>query len=314
MLNIYTTKNGKLNKTDKLGKDMWVNITNPTPEEINTIIKHSNIDINHLNAALDIEEYSRVEITPNYTIILIDVPLKEIRNETNAFTTIPLTILLINNCIVTISLQETELMKPFIDDINIHVDTANSIKFTYQLFLRIASLYQTYLRVIDSKRMEIEAKFKGKTKKSDLIELHELESNLVYFATSLSANSIVLEKLLMLSKSNEHSQNDVDILNNAIIEHRQAAEMTNIYRSIISGTRELLASIIDNNLNTVMKLMTSITVVMSIPAIISGFYGMNVNPDSIPLADVSGAFLLVSGITVAICISAILILMKKDML
>lgn len=313
MLNMYKTDNGKLSKMTIPVKDMWINITNPSPDEMKTIAKYSDINIEHLRAALDVEEYSRVEVTSKYTIILIDIPSRIVRNDTNAFTTIPLEIILIGDCIVTICLEDTELMKPFLDDNNVRIDTTNRKHFIYQILLRIAAVYQTDLRIIDAKRMEIETNLKGKTKKSDLIELHELESNLVYFATSLSANSIVLDKLLILDNSTQEA-NDIMLLQNAIIENRQAIEMTNIYRSIISGTRELLASIIDTNLNTVMKLMTSITLVLSIPTIVSGFYGMNINPNGIPFANLSNSFLIIGVITLAMCVTAILILIKKDML
>lgn len=313
MINIYKTENQRLINTNKLGNDMWVNMIDPTEKELRSITEYFHIDIEDIRSSLDDEEYSRIEITSNYTLIFLDIPAKEIRNEMSAFTTIPLLIILINNCVITSCLQETGIFKPFFDSVNVQIDLGKQTHFVYRILLRIAAVYQAKLRLIDSDRRAIESNLRGKTKKADLIELHELESNLVYFATSLSANSIVFDKLATSVKL-AHSAEHVELLKDAIIENKQAIEMTNIYRSIISGTRELLASVIDNNLNTVMKLMTSITLVMAIPTIVSGFYGMNVNQDSLPFADMSSSFSVIGLITLLICVMAIVILKRKDML
>ncbi|MBR4027112.1 MAG: magnesium transporter CorA family protein, partial [Lachnospiraceae bacterium] len=142
---------------------------------------------------------------------------------------------------------------------------------------------------------------------------HELESTLVYFATSLRSNSVVLDRLTRYKRLEQYPE-DKELLDDVIIENKQAIEMTSIYRDIINGTRELMSSVIDNRLNNVMKSLTSITLIMAIPTIISGLYGMNVNAESIPFADSPNAFLLISIIILLVCIIIMLFLRKKKVL
>jgi magnesium transporter len=171
-------------------------------------------------------------------------------------------------------------------------------------------LYQSALRIIDKKRTEIEERIGGDTEDIDLIDLHALESTLVYFATSLRANGVVLDRLTRYKRLEQYPE-DKELLDDIIVENRQAIEMTTIYRDIINGTRELLSSVIDNRLNNVMKYLTSITLVMGVPTIISGFFGMNV---PVPLATTVHAFLLIALMTVAICAVIFAVLKKSRIL
>ncbi|MEF9961106.1 MAG: magnesium transporter CorA family protein [Erysipelotrichaceae bacterium] len=312
MMKIYKSEKGKIREVSELGSDIWINLVNPSEDEIAMITSRYKIDAEDIKASLDNEEYSRVESFKDYSLILVDVPLKEIRHENNAYTTLPLSIIFNDNCIITTSLKDTGILNPFFEGSG-YYNTAKRMRFIYQILYRIAVVYQTYLRLIDHKRREMEAELNNRTKKSDLIQLHELESNLVYFAMSLRANDIVLHKLQSSDKM-ERYNDDLELLNDTMIENRQAIEMTNIYRSVLSGTRELFASILDNNLNTVMKLMTSVTLIMSIPTVISGFYGMNVNGKGIPFASTPNAFIYITIATLFICAIIALILKKKDML
>lgn len=313
MIKMYQTIDGIVKETNEMNKNIWINLINPSEDEMVPITERYSIDIDDIRASLDSEEYSRVEMADTYTLILIDVPLKEIRHGNEAYTTIPLSIIIADECIITTSLKDTGILNPFISGHLYRVDTDKKMRFIYQTLYRIAAVYQIDLRAIDAKRREMESDLSGRTKKSDLIQLHELESNLVYFATSLRANDIVLDKLLSSDKMKRYPE-DIELLKDAIIENRQAIEMTNIYRSVLSGTRELFASVIDNNLNTVMKLMTSVTLIMSIPTIISGFYGMNVNTKGMPFSNEPQAFFIIGLFTLMICLLLGFILKKKDML
>lgn len=181
------------------------------------------------------------------------------------------------------------------------------MRFIYQLLLRSAALYQAYLRGIDKKRIEIEERIDGDTQDVDIIELHELESTLVYFATSLRSNSIVLERLRRYKRLEQYPE-DMELLEDVMVEYQQAIEMTAIYRDIIDGTRELLSSVVDNRLNNVMKYLTSITIVMAIPTIISGIYGMNVSGIGMPLASSPYGFGIICVLILLICVAALWIL------
>ena len=174
-------------------------------------------------------------------------------------------------------------------------------------------LYQAYLRGIDKKRTEIEERVGDDTHDTDIIELHELESTLVYFATSLRSNSIVLERLRRYKRLEQYPE-DMELLEDVTVEYQQAIEMTSIYRDIIDGTRELLSSVINNRLNNVMKILTSITIVMAIPTIISGIYGMNVDEKWMPLSTTQYGFYIIVGIIVVICVCVLWFLKKKKMM
>ena len=187
------------------------------------------------------------------------------------------------------------------------------MRFIYQFLLRSANLYQLYLRGIDKKRIQIEERIGDNTKDVDLIELHELESTLVYFATSLRANSIVLERLRRYKRIEQYPE-DMELLEDVMVEYQQAIEMTTIYRDIIDGTRQLLSSVIDNRLNSAMKYLTSITLVMAIPTIISGIYGMNVDSAGMPLSDSPYGFGIICGIIFIICLVTFWILRRKRMM
>ena len=172
------------------------------------------------------------------------------------------------------------------------------------------AIYQANLRIIDKRRTEIEERVGSDTDDSDLINLHELESTLVYFATSLRANGVVLDRLTRYKRLEQYPE-DKELLDDVIVENRQAIEMTTIYRDIINGTRELMSSLLDNRLNNVMKYLTSITIVMAIPTVISGIYGMNVNENWMPFANTPHGFLIICIITLLICVITMLFLRKK---
>ena len=183
----------------------------------------------------------------------------------------------------------------------------------YQILYRSSVLYQSDLRIIDKKRTEIEERVAEDTEEVDLIALHELESTLVYFATSLRSNGVVLDRLTRYKRLEQYPE-DKELLDDVIVENNHAIEMTMIYRDIINGTRELMSSVIDNRLNNVMKSLTVITLIMAIPTVISGLYGMNVNSEWVPLANTAHGFLIICVATLVLCILVLLFLKKKRIL
>ncbi|MBQ8199292.1 MAG: magnesium transporter CorA family protein [Lachnospiraceae bacterium] len=311
---IYKTDNGKLSLLNDFEPDVWVNLVSPDMEEIVETAKQYGIDVNDMKAALDDEESSRVQLEDGYTMILVDIPSAEVRNEQNAYTTIPLGILLVKNAIITVCGKETPILTHFSNNLMRGFSTKKKMRFVYQILLRTTNLYQADLRVIDKRREEIEHRISvDDTEDTDLIHLHELETNLVFFATSLSANRIVLERLTRYERIEQYPE-DKELLDDVIVENRQAIEMTNIYRDIIHGARELVSTVLNNRLNNAMKLLTCVTLVMAIPTIISGIYGMNVSAQWMPLSQTPYGFYIICGLIASICGLALLILKKKKML
>ena len=209
--------------------------------------------------------------------------------------------------------SDTPVLQSFVLGRVKEFSTKKRLRFVYQILFRIATLYQSALRIIDKKRTEIEERIDGDTEDIDLIDLHALESTLVYFATSLRSKSIVLERLRRYKRLEQYPE-DMELLEDVTVEYQQAIEMTTIYRDIIDGTRELLSSVVDNRLNNVMKYLTSITIVMAIPTIISGIYGMNVSGVGMPLASSPYGFGIICVLILLICVAALWILKRKKML
>ncbi len=313
MVKYFKTDNQIIHEETRLENGVWVQMISPSLQESEEIAEALNVDIDDIRAALDEEESSRIELQDGYTLILVDLPTTEIRHEKQSYTTIPLGIILSQDVIVTICTEDTPVLKNFVVNRVKEFSTKKRLRFVYQILYRTAATYQMNLRIIDKRRREIEERIGETTEDVDLIDLHELESTLVYFATSLRANSVVLDRLTRYKRLEQYPE-DKDLLGDVIVENQQAIEMTTIYRDIINGTRELMSSVIDNRLNNVMKYLTSITIVMAIPTVISGIYGMNLDARWMPLSDAPHGFLIICVITLLSCIVTLLFLRKKKML
>lgn len=313
MIKYFKTDNQIIHEEERLGDGVWAQMINPTQEECEDMAQVLNVDIDDIKAALDEEESSRIELQDGYTLILVDIPTTEIRHEKQSYTTIPLGIILTQDVILTVCTEDTPVLKNFVVNRVKEFSTKKRLRFVYQILFRTATTYQMNLRTIDKRRTEIEERIGKNTEDVDLIDLHELESTLVYFATSLRANGVVLDRLTRYKRLEQYPE-DKELLGDVIVENRQAIEMTSIYRDIINGTRELMSSVIDNRLNNVMKYLTSITIVMAIPTIISGIYGMNVNERWMPFANTPFGFWIICLFILLTCMITMLVLRKKKML
>ncbi|MBR1866402.1 MAG: magnesium transporter CorA family protein [Lachnospiraceae bacterium] len=313
MIKIYRTDDSKIGEVHAFEPGSWIQLTDPSQDELEMISEKFEIDIADVRAAMDADESSRVDIEDIYTLILVDIPVVEIRNEQKAYTAIPLGILILDDYFITICAEETPVLQYFVNSTVREFSTKKQMRFVYQILYRTCMVYQLYLRTIDSKRTEIEERAQEDMKEADLVTLHELESNLVYFATSLRANGAVIDRLSRYSRVRQFPE-DKDLLDDVKVENGQAIEMTNIYRDIIHGTRELLSNIIDIRLNNVMKYLAAITIVMAIPNIVSGFYGMNVDSRWVPLQDTPYGFMMICAATFLLCILVLKILKRQKML
>lgn len=313
MISKYITENGKLREINDYMNGMWINLTSPSQDESLEIARRYNIDLTDVRAALDEEESSRVDVNEDYVLIIFDIPTVEIRHNQEAYSTIPIGVLWTDEAIITICSVETPVLKHFIVNSVKDFTTKKQVRFTYQILYRTCALYQSYLRIIDRKRLEMEERIGGATEDSDIINLHEMESNLVYFDTSLRANRMIVDRLTRYSGIKKF-QEDQELLDDVIIENLQAIEMTQIYRDILKGTRELMSTVINNRLNNIMKLLAAITIVMAIPTIISGIYGMNVSEKWMPFSNTPYGFYIICGIILMVCILVAFILRKRKML
>lgn len=313
MLAIYETVNRRLTRADEIEEGTWICLTAPSQEEIREVAATLDIEPADVQAALDPEESARISLEDGYTVIIVDIPLKVDGAAEGVYTTIPLGILLTQTTITTVCSVDTPVLSDFAFCRVRGFSTKKKMRFVYQILYRAATMYQQELRLIDRRRQEIEKNLTGTLRDSDLMELHGLESTLVYFATSLRANSTVLDRLTRYKRLEQYPD-DMELLDDVIVEIRQAIEMTSIYRDDIKGTRELFSSILDNRLNNAMKYLTSVTLLMAVPTVISGLYGMNVDIDGMPFSGSDYGFVIVCLLTLAICGIAAWVLHKKHML
>ena len=307
MISIYKTVEDELISVDKIEDGCWVYVTRPTTEELERLQDETGIDMDDLRAPLDDEERSRVEVEDDYNMILVDIPSLD---EKDRYVTIPLGIYMTKEVIVTLCLEESPVLRAFANKRVREFYTFKKTRFVFQILYRNATSYLRYLRIIDRKSDQIEEKLHISQKNSELIELLELEKSLVYFTTSLRSNEVVLEKLLRTEKIRKYPE-DEDLLEDVIVENKQAIEMANIYSNILSGMMDAFASVISNNLNIVMKLLATVTIVLSIPTMIASFFGMNF--DVIPQGHNPYGFVITIVITLLISLLVELFFRKKNL-
>ena len=312
MVRIFKTIDGSIHEIQEPQEGCWIALTNPTATEIFEISEQFGIEVDDLRAPLDEEERSRIEVEDNYTLILADVPTIEERNEKDWYVTIPLGIIVTQKMIFTVCLEDTQVLTRFMEGRVRNFFTYKRTRFILQILYRNASLYLHYLRIIDKKSDEVEQKLHKSQRNQELIELLELQKSLVYYTTSLRSNEVVLEKLLKVENIKQYPE-DTELLEDVIIENKQAIEMTNIYSGILSGTTEAFASIISNNLNIVMKFLATVTIVMSIPTMIFSAYGMNLKSIGMPFADNPMGFLMVILLSLVFSILVAIVFRKKDL-
>ncbi|NLG53224.1 MAG: magnesium transporter CorA family protein [Clostridiales bacterium] len=284
MVRYYKNADNKLIEASAAEPGTWVNMINPTEEELNAIGEELKIDASFLHAALDEEETSHIDCEENQTLIIIDVPVAETGEKNNVvFATLPVGIIVTTDNVVTVSLKETSAFREIAEGKVKNVFPVQKTKFVLQVLLRVAKRYLYYLKQIDKISHFVEKQLHKSMKNKELFQLLELEKSLVYFSTSLQSDSITIKKILS-GKVLKLYEEDQDLLDDVLIEINQAIEMSHIYSSILTGTMDAFASVISNNLNIVMKVLTSVTILLTIPNVIFSYYGMNVSGLPVPVS------------------------------
>ena len=313
MIRYTITENKSLTSLDAPAKGCWISLISPTEEEILQTAEQCHVDADALRAALDPEERSRIETDESYTMILVNIPTIVTSNQKELYDTIPLAVILADEKIITVCSQHSPILRQFEENKVRDFSTAMRSRFLLQILFRVNSLYLQYLRSIDKRSEQVEAKLQRTTRNRELIEVYRLEKSLLYFTTSLRSNESVLEKMLRIDSIKKYPE-DAELLDDVIVENKQAIEMANIYSGILRGTMDVFASVISNNLNIVMKVLSIVTIVMAIPTIIFSAYGMNVNPAGMPFATSPAGFGIILGIAAAISAAAGFILAKMNIL
>lgn len=302
----------KVKKLKEIKDNCWINLVNPTGDEIKYVVDTLQIEEDLITKVLDEEELPRVEKTDNATLIVVDSPFLEDAHVKNKYRTYPLGIIICNDLhIVTVSLKEFSILKDFENGKVKTFYTYKKTRFLIQLLLYTASYYLKVLNLINTDIHKREKVLYHSTSNKQLVELLDIEKTLVYFITSLKANDVVLDKL---SKGNVVTlyDEDVELLEDTMVENKQGIEMCTIYKEILSSITDTYATIVSNNLNVVMKFLAGITIVLSIPTMISSFLGMNVSLGDFANRDY--AFVLICFLSVILALFVAWLLKKKDML
>ncbi|EGO63979.1 magnesium transporter CorA family protein [Acetonema longum] len=260
-------------------KGAWLNLINPKIEELNAAAVITGAPLDFLRAALDEEERSRTEIEENCLLVITNIP---VMRGVDSYDTLPLSIILTPDYIVTVCLENNRVLSDFCPTNAKYFSTFKRTRFLFQLLYKSATYYLTYLKQINKRTDEIERQLRKSMQNRELFQLMELQKGYTFFSASLRSNGIVLEKLLRLRLNNQLQhlikvyEEDEDLLEDVIIENKQAIEMVEMYNHILNGMMDTFASVISNNLNMVMKFLASMTIILSIPTMVASFFGMNV--------------------------------------
>ncbi|WP_308752390.1 magnesium transporter CorA family protein [uncultured Anaerotruncus sp.] len=309
MLNFYKTVDNRILKIDAPEPGCWISVVSPTEAEVAYLTGDLGVEPDFVRAALDEEESSRIESEEDQTLVIVDYPSAEEQtdeNKTLLYTTLPMGIIITRDYVITVCLNDNLTIMDMAEGRVKGLQTSLKTRFLLLTLLRIAARFLIYLKQIDKLSSTTESRLHQSMRNKELIQLLGLEKSLVYFSTSLKSDEVTLEKILR-GRIIKLYEEDEDLLEDVLIEVKQAIEMCNIYSGILSGMMDAFASVISNNLNIVMKVLTAITIVMAIPNMVFSFYGMNVSGLPFPVWWVP--------IVISLIIAAIgtLILVKKDM-
>lgn len=315
MFRMYNTDliTNKTEEVTEYKRGNWINMIAPSDEEIQTVCENLKIQEDFIRYALDPEERARIDYEEDdgTTLILADVPIIESDEDQKEYSTIPVGFIIVRDeYFITVSLMENEVIRRMNPMINRSVATYKKSRLVLQCLYVNSEIYLNLLKTINRETEIAEKELRQTRKNKSLLRLLSLEKSLVYFTTSLKANEVVMERMNR-GKVIKLYEEDEDLLEDVLIENKQAMEMSKIYSDILSGVMDAYSSIISNNLNGVMKILTAITIIISVPTMISSFWGMNVR---VPMQDNPWGFAIIIVASVLIAIIVTLVLKKKNYL
>lgn len=307
MITIFKTIQNNLKEISEFENNSWINVSNPTKEELEKLSHKLNVPLDFLTDPLDVDERARIEKENMCILIVLRVPRFDEKDVDIPFTTLPVGIILTGDLVITVCSKDIDVISDFISGKVRNFSTGNRSRFLLQIFLRTALLYLKYLKEINKRTTVVENQLQKAMKNEELIKLLNIEKSLVFFTTSLRSNELMMERL-QKAEIVKMNPDDKDLLEDVIIENKQAIEMSNVYSNILSGMMDAFASVISNNLNVVMKFLTAVTIILMIPTLIASIYGMNVK---LPFQGSPHAFLITLGISLTLSIIGVLIFIKR---
>ena len=310
MIKYYKTSEQALVELDAPVTGAWVNVADPTPEEIAYLTDKLEVYPDLINYSLDLDEMPRIERDEDegYTFILLRVPYFQGKNVDVPYATISLGIIIMAGVVITVCRHESDILTPLLNGKYRGLKTGKRFRFVLYVFLETASRYLAHLRIINKTTEALEDQLQKSTRNREVLELVKYQKSLTYFATALRSNEVMMERIQRMKLFSKYEE-DADLLEDVITENQQAIQMTSIATEILAGMMDAFASIISNNLNGVMKALAALTIILNLPTIIASYYGMNVR---LPGQEHPLTFLTVLGVSVSVTAIATFIFYKRD--
>lgn len=303
----------KLEEVKVIEKGVWIILSKPTEEEINFVISKTGVDKSLIKYSLDIDETSHIETEDDQVLISINVPILEKVSKRKTYTTLPVGMIIVrDDYFITISAEEADILEKITTEKLIlgEFSTHKKSRIVFQILYKASEDYIRYLALVNKDIEKFEDKIEKNMKNQELMHLISFQKTMIYFDTALKSNQTVMERLKR-GKIIKLYEEDEDILEDATIENRQAMEMVSTYSDILNGMIDVFGTMISNNLNTVMKFLTSITIIIALPTLIASIMGMNVD---FPFSTRIDGFYIIMLIAVIVAGISAWYLNKRDML
>ena len=284
----------------------WVNVVCPNNDDFEFLTQTLNVPESFLNDIADTDERPRTDTEGNWLLTILRIPVQIAQNSTLPFSTVPIGIITNNEIIVSVCYHNTDLLPDFIEHTRRKgIVVRNKLDLILRIIYSSAVWFLKYLKQINIDISAAEKELERSIRNEDLLRLMRLQKTLVYFNTSIRGNEVMIGKLRTIFQDTDYL--DTELVEDVIIELKQALNTVNIYSDILTGTMDAFASIISNNVNTIMKRMTSLSIVLMLPTLIASFYGMNVD---IHLEEVPFAFSLIVLFSIGLSTLAFVIFRK----
>jgi len=293
MMTIYKWENGGLRETPEFAPSCWINLVEPTTTELEAVRSHTNVPRDFLTDPLDADERPRFDYEDEATLLLVQVPCPYQEDTVAPYRTVPLGIILIGETVITVCSAQTPVTTAFLDQIRRVCPPADKYRFAFRLLWHGGVLFLRYIHDIHQRTNALEDELHESISNEVLLKLLTIEKTFVYFTTSLKADTIALARA-NTSRQLRLSEDDSDQLEDAMVEYQQALETAQIHANILNGTLDTFASLINNNMNVVMKYLTAATIFLAVPTLVASIYGMNIG---LPFQSNGHAFAIVMGVS-----------------
>ena len=315
MLKIYKAEDGVLVETQKIEPHTWIDASNPSPEELHNLAKYFKLPVETITDPLDVDERARCETDEDYNMIIYRIPTYE-ENEAKGYRqyfTVPLGIVLVQDCMITLCRRETNIIHNLFKQKNKHMYVKRFPYLILQIFWQTSLTYLSDLKDINTNTSIVQKKLESSMSNKHLFGMMAQEKTLVYFTTSLRSNDFMLDRLKRMAFFRKGlTEDEEDLLEDVIIENRQALETAKIYNDILTGMMDAFASVINNNVNQILKRFASISIVFAWATLIFSLYGMN--STDLPVAKMNYGFHYIIGFTVITCFIMLVLFWRKKLL